>query len=80
MDKEQIKEKVQEVFREVFDDDCLIISDETSAKDVENWDSLSHLTMINEIECTFGIRIKMKDALNMKNTGELISVIQSLIN
>ena len=55
MSKELIIEKLTRVFREVFNNDQLTLSNEMTAKDVGSWDSLSHMLMIEKVENTFGI-------------------------
>ncbi len=76
MNKEAIKETLTPIFRSVFKDEQLVITDETSAKDVERWDSLSHMAMISKVEETFKIRFKLKDLSAMKNVGDLISIVE----
>lgn len=79
MNREQILEKVTNVFRDVFDDETIVITDETTAKDIEDWDSLSHITLINEIEMEFDYKFSMKDVLGMKNVGEMIDLLSQNI-
>lgn len=57
MSKAEITEKLQEIFRDVFDDDTIVLFDEMTSNDVEDWDSLSHINLINDIEAQFGITI-----------------------
>lgn len=75
MSREEILEKVNEVFHEVFDDDSIVIMEETTAADVEGWDSLRHITLIEEIEDAFDIRFTMKEVNGMKNVGEMVGII-----
>ena len=70
------KEKLQEIFQDVFDDDSIELFDEMTAADVEDWDSLSHITLINEIERGFGIRFSTKEVLQAKNVGEFLAIIE----
>jgi acyl carrier protein len=79
MDTEEIKLKLNLVFREVFEDDTIVVSDQMVAADVENWDSLSNVLMIDKVEQTFGIKIKLKEVVNFKNVGDLIKCIQGHI-
>ncbi len=67
-------ERVQELFREVFDDDDLVITRETTAADVEGWDSLMHVTLLVTLEGEFGIRFKSSEIANLKNVGQLIDL------
>lgn len=75
MSREEILAKVNEVFHEVFDDDSIMIAEETTAADVEGWDSLRHITLIEEIEDAFDIRFTMKEVNGMKNVGEMVGII-----
>ena len=64
-------EDLNKVFRRVFDDDTLVIKPEMTAKDVEGWDSLSHVNLILAVEQTFKIRFSTKELLTFKNIGQL---------
>lgn len=75
MRKEEILAKVNEIFREAFDDETLVIQDETTAADVEGWDSLRHVTLIETIEDEFDMRFTMLEVNGMKNVGEMIDII-----
>ena len=77
MQKQEIIEKLTPIFREVFNDSTLELRDEMTASDVANWDSLTHMLMITEIEKQFGIKFKLKDLNKMKHVGNLIEVINS---
>jgi len=79
MDKEEILKIVDEICKEVFDDENLDISVDTIAKDVKGWDSLSHLSLINEIENRFNIRFRLKEIQGAKNVGELIEYIENYL-
>lgn len=79
MDRSKIFEIVNEVFRDLFVDDSLIIEDQTSAADVEGWDSLKHISLIEAIEEEFDIRFKMPEVTGMKNVGEMVSIIEERI-
>lgn len=77
MEKNEIVEKLTGIFRNVFTDDTLILTDEMTANDVEKWDSLTHMLMINEVESAFNIKFKLKDLNKMKNVGNLIEIVTS---
>lgn len=79
MSREEILEKVSEVLSEIFDNPGLVIGEETTAADVEGWDSLRHITVIEEIEDAFDIRFSMKEVNGMKNIGEMIDIIEASI-
>ena len=69
------KIRVNEIFRDIFDDDSLVIRDETTASDIPDWDSLMQIELVAAHESYFGLRFGMKEVLNMKNVGEMIDVI-----
>ena len=75
MGRSEILEKVNEVFRDVFDDETIVVVEDTTADDIEDWDSLTHITLITEIESEFGFKFAMKDVLGMKNVGEMLDII-----
>ena len=80
MDRDEVMEKVTEIAREIFDDDELELNDDTIAADVDGWDSLTHLSLINEIENEFEIKFEMKEVQGLNNVGELIDVIVERIS
>lgn len=77
MERNEITEKLTPVFRTVLNHSTLELTDELSANDVDNWDSLSHMLLISEIEKEFDIKFKLKELNKMKNVGDLISIITS---
>ena len=64
------------VFHEVFDDDTLVIMPAMTAKDVEGWDSLSHIRLMVAIESAFGVRIRASEAAKLNNVAELADLIE----
>lgn len=70
-----ILEELQPVFREVFDDDSIVLTSETNADMIEDWDSLSHIRLVMAIEKKFGIKFSYDDLQNMKNVGEAAEII-----
>lgn len=78
MTRQEIYEKLNEVFSDVFDEE-ITVCDETTAADIEDWDSLTHITLISEVEDAFDIKLSMKVVLGMENVGELVDIIQQQI-
>lgn len=72
-----VKKSLQEIFREVFEDEELEIFEDMTAEDVEDWDSLAHMELIIEIEKFFKVKFKTDEINNAKNVGEFISLIES---
>lgn len=79
MTKEEIFEKLNEVFRDVFDDESIVVTEETTADDIEDWDSLEHINLIASVEQAFDIRFTMGQVVGMKNVGEMAEIIASQI-
>ncbi len=79
MDRKEIIEKLTPVFRNILNNQSLLITDELTANDVDSWDSLSHMLLITEIENTFSIKFKLRELNKMKNIGALVEIIQSKI-
>ena len=78
MTRQEIFEKLNEIFSDVFDEDITVTSDTTSA-DIEEWDSLTHITLISEVEDAFAMKFSMKDVLGMRNVGEMADIIAKSI-
>lgn len=72
-------EKLNQIFRQVFEDDEITISPEMTANDVDGWDSLSHINLITAIEAKFNIRFTRKELLTFKNVGDLQRSIENKI-
>ena len=79
MEREQIYKKLNEVFQDVFDDESIIVTDETTANDIEDWDSLEHINLMVAVESAFGIKFSMGIVVSMKNVGEMVTIIQELL-
>jgi acyl carrier protein len=71
-------EKLNEVMCEVFEDDDLVVSRATSARDVAAWDSVMHVTLMIAVERAFGVRFKSGNVAGLKNVGELADLIDRL--
>lgn len=77
MSREEIYERLNEVFRDIFDDEEITVDDETTAADIEGWDSLVHISLIDAIEEEFDISFDMKTVVKLKNVGEMVDVIEA---
>jgi len=75
MDREKILQEITEIFREVFDDDELEIFENTSAEDIEEWDSLENINLMLSIEKLYGIKFTIQDMSSMNNVGDMITMI-----
>lgn len=76
MEKNDIYKKLNDIFADVFDlDESPKLTDNTSADDIEEWDSLSHIQLIVAVEKAFGIKFTSKEIMTWKNVGEMIDTI-----
>lgn len=75
MSKEEVLSKVNEIFTDAFDREDLVIGFETTASDVEGWDSLMQINLIEMIEDEFGMRFDMDEVVGMENVGSMIDII-----
>ena len=80
MEKNDVLLTVQEIFRDILDNDSIILSEKTTANDVEEWDSLTHIQLIVAIEKKFKIKFTSKEILSWKNVGEMLEAICSKLN
>jgi acyl carrier protein len=74
-----ILERLQPIFRDVFDDDDITVGPETTAEDVEGWDSLMHVSLMINIERAFGVRFSTTEVASMTNVGELARLLEQRI-
>jgi acyl carrier protein len=72
----EIETKLQEVFRDVFQDETLAILPEMTAGDVDKWDSITHLIMISKVEEVFNVSFRLKELIKLKNVGDLITLLK----
>lgn len=75
----EIKERLQDIFRDVFDDDSIVLTDETTASDIEDWDSFAQMNLIVAMEKEFKIKFNVQEINSLKNVGEMISLLQNRI-
>ncbi len=78
MTRKEVFSRLNVVFQEVFDDETIVVQDSTTAKDIEDWDSLMHITLISEVEDEFDIHFSMKDVTKLQNVGEMVDKILEL--
>ena len=76
MERKEIFNKLNEIFIDVLDLDEVELTDETSANDIEEWDSLSHIQLIVAIEKTFGIKFTSLEIMKWKNVGEMVDSME----
>jgi acyl carrier protein len=76
---EELREQVQDVFREVFDDPALILNDGMSADDVEGWDSLAHINLMIAIEKRLGVKFATAEISRLKEDGKNVGNLLELV-
>ena len=74
--EEKIYEELNEIFRDIFDDDSIELTPETNSDDIEDWDSLEHINLVVAIEKKFNIKFSMDEVTGMKNVGEMVQIIK----
>ncbi len=79
MNREEITAKVNQVFCDIFDDEDLVITDEMTAADVEDWDSLEQINILVALEKLFGIKFAVSEVEGLANVGEMIDLIETKI-
>ena len=80
MTENEIYSRLNEVFRDVFDDEEITVNEHMTADDIDDWDSLAQISLIAAVESEFGIRFDMKTALSLKNVGDMVQQIAALLN
>lgn len=76
MEQAEILNKLQSIFCDVFDNEDLVITVDTVAEDIEEWDSLSHIQLTKDIEKQFGIKLTAREIMAWDNVGEMVEAIQ----
>ncbi|SEW40537.1 acyl carrier protein [[Clostridium] fimetarium] len=74
--KMEIEKKLQAIFQDIFEDDQIVLFDDMNANDIEDWDSLTHIQLIVQIEKSFGIKFTTGEVARLKNVGEFIKLVQ----
>ncbi|MBB5693936.1 acyl carrier protein [Muricoccus pecuniae] len=77
MTEAEVYSNLTSVFREVFDDDTLQLTPETTADDVDGWDSAAHVSLVVAAEMRFGLRFRTAELESLHNVGEFAQLIQS---
>jgi acyl carrier protein len=80
VDNVELYQKLTQTFRDVFDDEELILTPQLSADDVEDWDSLKHVRLVLSVEREFNVRFSSAEVTRLKNVGDLASLISSKVS
>jgi acyl carrier protein len=77
MSNEEVLAKLQVVFRQVLSDNSIVLTENTTAKDVAGWDSLSHVMLVVDIETAFKKRFKAREIQNWQKVGDIVTSLQN---
>ena len=75
MTRDDVLEKLNEIFREYFEDEDIELTEDTTADDIEDWDSLEHINLIVAVEDSFDMKFTMGEVTTMKNVGAMVDII-----
>ena len=75
MTREEVLNGVQEIFRDIFDEDDMVIENSTSSVDVEDWDSLNHINLVSAIEKEFKIKFALEELMTLKDVGAMVDLM-----
>jgi acyl carrier protein len=75
MTRDEVFKGVQDIFRDIFDEDDLIISDSTNSDEIEDWDSLNHINLVSAIEQEFKIKFALGELMTLKDVGAMIDLM-----
>lgn len=76
MEMTDILNEVNQIFKRIFENESIVITLETTAEDIDEWDSLNHTIMIVEVEKHFGIKFKLREVMGFKNVGDLCRTVK----
>ncbi len=76
MDSSEILAQLTQIFRQIFDNDSIVLTPETTAPDIAEWDSFNHINIIVAVEVHFGIKFRTAETEELKNVGHLVELIQ----
>ncbi len=80
MERTDLIDIINAIFREVFDDDGLVVTPEMTADDIDEWDSLSHIRLIVAHEIEFGVKFKTTELSDLRNVGDFIDLLKSKLD
>lgn len=78
MTAEQILKELEEIFRDNFDDDDIVLTRETTADDIEDWDSLEQINLLTAIGKKYGVKFGIDDVSGLANVGDMVDLVLRL--
>ncbi len=79
MTKEEIMGQLTEIFRDIFDDEDIVLTESTTSDDIEDWDSLEQINLLVAIEKHFKIKFQLADVANLENVGSMVELVSKMI-
>ncbi|MDR1692923.1 MAG: acyl carrier protein [Oscillospiraceae bacterium] len=76
MTRDEIFAKLTELFRDLFDDRSIVLTDATTASDIEGWDSLEHVSLIVAVEKLFRVKFTMDEILSLRKVGDMADLVR----
>lgn len=77
MQTQEILQKLEEIFQDIFDDEGIVLKPSTSSADIEDWDSLAQINIVVAVQDEFGIKLSVAEATSLHNVGELVELIKA---
>ena len=75
MTREEVFNGVQDIFRDIFDEDDMVIEDKTNSDEIEDWDSLNHINLVSAIEKEFKIKFTLVELMSLKDVGAMVDLM-----
>ena len=79
MNRTEIMAKLNEIFCDVFDDEDIVLTSETTSDDIEDWDSLEQINLLVAIEKQFNIKFQLADVADLENVGAMIDLVEKML-
>ena len=80
MTDDEILHQITIIFRQIFDNETLTLTPQTTAQDIAEWDSFNHINILVAVECHFGIKFNIAEVENVKNIGDMMELIQKKLS
>ena len=77
MTRKEVFNGVQDIFRDIFDEDDMVIEDKTSSDDIEDWDSLNHINLVSAIEKEFKIKFALGELETLRDVGAMVDLMMT---
>jgi len=80
MEREEVFQSIVKIAKDIFENDSLLLTESSTAADVEEWDSLTHLSLVNELEEKYHVRFTFDEVTESKNLGEILNALMNHIS